>query len=120
MIDTPSLFEPSDREMLDRRAPRARASDPSSSHEAAAIIKPANAEMVQAIRKAVWTLGASTAFEIAQEVDRTNPGRWQPDSLRTACSRAGLVKFEGGRTPGGRSCMLYAIAHDDVETRGRT
>ncbi len=92
--------------------PLARLSDPSTSHEAARILTPGNAELEQAIRKCVYIYGPLTAWEIA---DRVAGSRWQYDTVRSGCARAGLRKVEGtgARSPGGRPCVLYAL---DVES----
>lgn len=99
--------------------PRARRTDPEPSHLAVETIRPGNAKLVEAIRRACWTLGPSTAYDIADEVEARFPGRWGSDTIRTACARAGLTKFEGGTTPRGNPCCLYGVCSEEAETRGR-
>ncbi len=91
--------------------PLARLSDPSTAHHAARIVEPGNGELVEAIRRIVYLYGPLTAWEVADMLYRNprNAKRWQPDTIRTACARAGLVKHEGGRSPGGRPACLYAL-----------
>ena len=99
--------------------PRARLSDPISAHEAASVVKPGNADLIKAIRSYVWTFGPSTAYEIAEGLAGS---RWQPDTVRTACARAGLKKacgIDNVVTPGGRPCALYCLPTETVPTHGR-
>lgn len=99
----PSLFDP-----------RARTSDPSTSHLAAVRVRPGNAELVKAIRQYVYEYGPSTAFEIADSLE----GRWQHDTIRSACARAGLDKVDGGETPRGRPCCVYGLRTTLVSVPG--
>ena len=92
--------------------PRARQTDPPTAHNAASLTQPGNHTLTKTIRNYVWTHGPSTSFEIADALQ----GRWQHDTIRTACARAGLVKFEGGITPGGRACLLYGLYSETVDT----
>lgn len=96
----PSLFD----------QPRARASDPETAHEAAAVVKPASSALIAAIR---WTLqgGARlSAFDIAAAVEREHPGRWDEGTVRTAVSRAGLRAVDtGGTSPRGQRCCRYSL-----------
>jgi hypothetical protein len=81
--------------------PRARHTDPSSSHEAATRIRTGNGALIAAIRDTLAAAGRPlTQYEIAEQVGRAWPGRWQADSIRTACARARLelvdrVQVEG-------------------------
>lgn len=110
MSDTLQLFD------VDA-PPRARTTDPSTSHEAAEVIAPGNSELVEAIRKYVTKYGMATAWQIAAGVRAANPGRWQEDSIRSACARADLVKLEGwGESPGGRRCCLYTLSNQYQRT----
>jgi hypothetical protein len=92
--------------------PRARFTDPDTSRMAAEIVSPGNGALINAIRKCVYLYGPLTAWEIADKVAGT---RWQYDTVRSACARAGLRKIEGtpARSPGGRPCCLYSL---DVES----
>lgn len=94
--------------------PRARAHDPATARAAAESVKPGNAALIKAIRAYLWEYGASTAFEVADVLE----GRWAHDTIRTACARAGLVKFPGGETPRGHACVLYALPVENVKTNG--
>lgn len=86
--------------------PRARTTDPITAQEAAESVKPANGELVAAIRRHVYMYGPLSAFEIADALE----GRWQHDTIRSAVSRAGLSKCDfWGVTPGGRRCTLYVL-----------
>ena len=78
-----------------------------------------NADLIKAIRSYVWTFGPSTAYEIAEGLAGS---RWQPDTVRTACARAGLKKacgIDNVVTPGGRPCALYCLPTETVPTHGR-
>ncbi len=95
--------------------PHARNSDPNSSHQAAAVMRPGSDHLIGLIRSFVASYGPSTAYEIANAVAGS---RYQHDSVRSACSRAGLVKLEGqGRSPGNRPCCKYAFPPAVVDTR---
>lgn len=88
--------------------PRARWSDPSTSHTAAECVKPGSRPLVEAIR---WWISKQsepkTAFQIA---DAIAGYRWQPDTVRTCVSRAGLHAVDNeGRTPGNRRCLRYVL-----------
>jgi hypothetical protein len=95
--------------------PRARTTDPAASHLAAESVARGNQDLIKAIRAFVWSHGPSTAFEVAAALE----GRWQSDTVRSALARAGLTKFDGGETPRGRPCSLYALQSDPVATNGR-
>ncbi len=95
----PSLFD----------TPRARATDPTTAHEAAKITRPGNAELINAIRWYVQRRPAPvSAYEIA---DAIAGYRWQHDTVRTAVSRAGLHCVDtDGLTPRGRRCTRYVLS----------
>jgi hypothetical protein len=89
--------------------PMARTSDPWTSKAAAEAVAPGNSELVQAIRRAVWRHGALTAFEIADVVERSYPGRWSEATIRTATKRAGLECVGQSTSPRGRPAMLLGV-----------
>lgn len=71
--------------------PRARRTDPGSSYSAARLAAAGDVSLVDAIRHVVaLSPRPLTQFQIAAEVGRVFPARWQPDSIRTACARARL------------------------------
>lgn len=74
-----------------RTRPAARKTDPAESHEAAARVAPSSSELCQWIRAVVHGR-CLTQFDIAAEVAARMPGVWREDTIRSACSRAGLVK----------------------------
>lgn len=94
--------------------PLARATDPRPAHLAAAKVRPGNAALVKAIRAFLIENGPSTAFEIADALE----GRWQHDSIRSACARAGLESYQGGETPRGNPCLCYYVAEAHVVVAG--
>lgn len=104
-------------EQLDLLAqPRARLSDPPTCALAAEVVKRGNGALIAAIRRYVLIYGPSTSWEIAQGVAGT---RWQFDTVRTACARAGLVKLDKwGESPGGRPATLYALAIERADIVG--
>lgn len=95
--------------------PRARHSDPSTAHEAAAVVKAGSVAMNAAIVAAVKCDafgGPVTAFDIAEIVERHEPGRWEAGSVRTAVSRLARAKRirkldENGKSPRRRRCARY-------------
>lgn len=97
--------------------PRARHSDPGTSHQAAAKVKPGSAAMNAAILETVRVGrlygGALTAFEIAEYVQITHPRRWDEGSVRTAVSRLGkrglLVKDGKGKSPRGQPADTWRL-----------
>lgn len=99
--------------------PRARHSDPEPAHLAAESVKPVNARLLMAIRRYVYEAGASTSFQIADALLPEFP-QLQPDTIRTAVSRAKLKKWPGGTSPGGRPACLYGHTGTIVPTNGRT
>ena len=99
------LFEPF--------GPTSRMTDPDTSRQAATTVEAANMTLVTAIRRQLWLYGPQTAFEIADAICRLFGDRWQPDTVRTACARAGLRKsYARGLTPGGRPCVMYVLEAD--------
>lgn len=96
--------------LFDQLEPRARRSDPVTSHEAAAKVAPGRSELVEAIR---WTLHGcepATAFEIAAAVERSHPGRWDEGTVRTAIKRADLVAVDDlGISPRGIRCLRFVL-----------
>lgn len=91
--------------------PRARATDPHTSHLAAAVIEPGLNEMQVAIRRFVRVNGPATAFEIA---DAVAGDRWQHDSVRAEVARLLNKSDSLGRSPGGRPCVRYELP-DEIE-----
>lgn len=93
--------------------PRARHSDPETSHRAAAAVKPGGKEMNEAILRAAHPTHAYTAFEIAQNIAYFTPNRWDEGSLRSAVSRLGkrglLVKDGKGKSPRGQPCDKWRL-----------
>lgn len=88
--------------------PKARASDPMTAHEAAASVRPASRELIDAI---VWWVGKQpqpvSAFQIA---DAIAGARWSHATVRTAVSRAGLWAVDAdGVTPRRRKCLRYRV-----------
>ena len=97
---------------LELPLPRARVTDPLTAAAAARDVEPGNTALVAAIRSYVYRYGPATAFEIADAL----AGRWQHDTIRSACARARLDRNVGaGLSPGGRPCCLYFL-HTDVVT----
>lgn len=100
--------------------PKARASDPSPSHLAAARVKPARRALVEAIREVVGATqvarlpsGPITAFTIAQMVEQLYPRRWDSSTVRTAISTAGLRAVDTeGVSPRGQRCIRYELGPD--------
>lgn len=86
--------------------PAARKTDPTSSHLAAVSVKPANAELVAAIRECVREHGQLTQEQIAA---RLGGARWLHSTVVTACARAGLVAVGSTMNARGRLVHLYAL-----------
>lgn len=119
-MQTESLFD----------LPKARASDPSTSHEAAASVRPAqeelNIEIISVIRSAPFPV---TAFDIARMVQAFNWNRWDEGTVRTRVSalrKEGRIAFADGAgvSPRGRRCDRFHLPSrlvrvDDVNTGGR-
>lgn len=85
--------------------PSARSSDPDTSREAATCAKPANADLVDYIRRALGRCGPLSQEQIAVEVLRAQPGRWRESTVVTACARASLREF--GRTKNSRGRWVW-------------
>ena len=83
-----------------------RSTDPSTSHDAAAAVAPANAEIVTAIRVHLFYNHRATAFQIA---DALAGERWGESTIRTAVSRAGLSEVGIASSPRGHRCMVYSL-----------
>ena len=97
----------------------ARTTDPDTSHQAARQVTRSNPELVKAIRKALMDFGPLTAWEIADHVIERHGTRWASDSIRTACARSGLGRYElDGASPRGNRCMVYCLDRETVEVRG--
>jgi hypothetical protein len=90
--------------------PLARDTDPITSHEAAASVRD-NSELIRYIRSYVRVHGPVDAFTIADAVQNRYGQRWQEDTIRSACARAGLEKHDTvyALTPGGRRCCCYVL-----------
>ena len=84
----------------------ARDTDPSTSHDAAETVAPANAAIVTAIRSHLRLTGTATAFEIAEKLAGK---RWGESTIRTAVSRAGLRQVGIASSPRGQRCMIYSL-----------
>jgi hypothetical protein len=98
-VTAPTLFD---------EMPKARLSDPQTSHEAAERVQRSSRELTDAIR---WWLakqgGPRTAFEIG---DAIAGYRWSHASVRSGVSRAGLrVVDENGRSPRGQKARRYSL-----------
>lgn len=120
MTPHPTLFD----------QPRARHSDPSSSHEAAASVRPAqeelNIEIIGAVRCRPFPV---TAFDIAQIVQACNPDRWDEGTIRTRVSALGkqgrLVRADhAGLSPRGQRCARWYLPSrlvrvENVDAGGR-
>lgn len=98
--------------------PRARHSDPDTSHQAAAVVKQGSAAMNAAILCVVewyWSLTGepATAFQIAHRVEELEPDRWDEGGIRSAVSRLGkrglLVKDGKGKSPRGQPCDKWRL-----------
>lgn len=99
--------------------PRARGTDPETSHRAARKVRPANQDLVNAIRATLKDFGPLTAFEIASHVLAAHGNRWSEATVRTACARAGLEKYEYEATsPRGLPCAVYCLTVEDVTVQG--
>ncbi len=106
--------------------PRARHSDPLSSHEAGAVIAPSADVLRDTIRRVVAGRGPMTAWAIADEVARLHPNRWKESSIRSACApkRSGLSHFtakafERPTDPKPRLLAFYYCAAETVDVGER-
>ena len=102
--------------MVMEQLPLTRASDPITSHQAAASAKPGSAAMNEAILRETspWRY-PRTAFDLAARVQIAHPGRWDEGSIRTAVSRLGKAgklrkADEEGRSPRGQKCTRWVLA----------
>lgn len=96
-MNAPTLFD---------APPLARASDPPTAHIAAAKVKPASKELIEAIH---WYMDRQstpkTAFQIA---DALCGRRWAHQTVVTCVSRAALYVYdELGESPRGQACRRY-------------
>lgn len=119
-MQTESLFD----------LPRARASDPSTAHEAAHAVRPGteelNIEIIRAVRSVPFPV---TAFDIARMVQAFNWNRWDEGTIRTRVSALGkqgrLVRSDNaGLSPRGQRCARWFVPQrlrslEDVPTGGR-
>lgn len=98
--------------------PRARTTDPGTSHLAAVSVKPANAELVGCIRQAIDRRGPLTHEEIVSEVGEAQPGRWLAATVVSACARAGLHAWDRDLNSRGRWVTVWSTTRvvDGVET----
>lgn len=95
--------------------PPVRATDPQSSRDAAATAKAGNDDLLREIR--AYVLNAAprpvTAFDIADAVHESSRGRWQLDSIRSACvpKRGARLRFvdKQGVSPGGRKVQRWTL-----------
>lgn len=100
--------------MLSLFDPPARASDPETSHAAAAAVRAGNDELIRQIRAVVAASPVPlTAYQIADAVYALTGGKRQRDSVRTACApkRGARLRVvdRAGRSPGGRAVQRYSL-----------
>jgi hypothetical protein len=99
--------------------PRARDTDPDTSHAAARAVQPGNSALVCAIRAVVRSYGPMTQFSIARVVEREHPDHWSEPTIRTACARAGLTRLNmWERSPRGHRAYLFDLGLETVKTTG--
>lgn len=92
--------------------PRARYTDPPASYLAAHLADPGTVTLVNAIRNVLSRSDrAHTQHEIARKVEIVFPGRWQADTIRTACARADLELVETVKIAG-RSYGRYQLRRE--------
>jgi len=104
-------------EQLSLAAPRARKSDPVTAHLAASVVKPANEDLVQAIRRWVWAHGASSHEEIAIGlVPDESVSRWRRSTVVTACARAGLTNCGMDVNRRGRHVTLWGVTTESMKS----
>lgn len=107
-------------QQLSFEAPRARTDDPRTAHEAAETVRPGNGPLVRAIRQALRVHGPLNAWEIADAVQAVHGDRWSEPSIRSACARAGLTKYEwDSLSPRGHRCVTYGLSIESVTTDER-
>lgn len=107
------------------RAPRARRTDPSESHQAAETKRASNERHIRDIRRWFAAHGPATQAECADALEDLG---WKWSSTVSACNpkRSGLTKvgtyrhLDANGEPTGRAYGLYALPVESVETRGRT
>jgi hypothetical protein len=98
--------------------PRARPSDPSTSHLAAAVVQPGNDDAVAYIRKALERYGPLTHEQIATEVMRAQPGRWLHGSIVSAAARAGLHEWDRDLNSRGRQVIVWSLTSREDADEG--
>jgi hypothetical protein len=95
-------------------APQVRRTDPETSVSAAVAVQPGTPFLVSTIRRTVELSSVPLdAFDIAAEVVRHHPNRWQLDTVRTRVSgmqKAGLlVHVDNKRRENGRLYRRYSL-----------
>ena len=102
--------------MVMEQLPLTRASDPATSHQAAAVAKPGAGPLNEAIlREASPFRYPRSAFDLAARVQIVHGNRWDEGTIRTAVSRLGkagkLFKADDeGRSPRGQKCVRWVLA----------
>lgn len=102
--------------MAQLQLPLARLSDPATSHLAAVSVRPANAELVTEIRRAIDRLGPLTHEEISVEVEHAQPNRWTQGTIVTACARACLYEWDVVLNSRRRPVVVWSLLPPYVET----
>ena len=102
--------------------PRARATDPVTSHLAAVSVTPANDDLKQYIHRAIERCGPLTQEQIATEVERAQPNRWTRGTVVSACARADLFKWDIDTNARGRQVIVWSLTPPpivEVEPSGK-
>lgn len=99
MTVAPSLFD----------QPLSRTDDPDTSRLAGESVKASRAELVAHIRAAIGRYGPLTQEQIADAVTASQPGRWHPPTVVSACASAGLFEWCRVRNGRGRQVIVWAL-----------
>lgn len=95
--------------------PRARETDPSTSHEAARVVKEGNSALVHEIKRAITLHGPKTQFQLASYIGARHPARWTEATIRSACARAGLEECGETTNSRGRRVKLWRLADGTLD-----
>src|SRR6185369_15114118 len=98
--------------------PRARSTDPATSHRAAELVRPVNSELIEYSHAALARGGLLTHEEIADAVDGAQPDRWTRGTIVSACARAGLFEWDETVTnKRGHTVRLWSLEPPEENVR---
>lgn len=98
--------------------PLARATDPDTSRAAAQSVRPANALIIDYIRRVLRDGEPLSHEQIAERVSHMWPHRWTQSTIVTACARAGLHAVGTTQNSRGRTVTTWAVTSSPCPVDG--